>query len=89
MHGGEFLQASHSPEAEHCSFPPSEGEVRVSRSVVLVATDLLAVDVADFLHRSAVGRASVRDNYLRIAVTLHCFFEEFQCSSFVASFGDE
>ena len=88
MHGGEFLQASHSPETKHCTLSSSEGEVRVFRSVVRVATDLLAVLVADLVHGCAIRWAAVGDNHLRIAVSLHCFLQEFQGGGFVAPFRD-
>ena len=89
MHAGEFLQASHSPKSEHGSLPSPEREVRVLRSVVLVATDLLAVLVSNILHRSTVRWASVCDDDLSISVSFHRFPEEFQCSGLIALLCDE
>lgn len=73
MHGGELLQTSHSSKPEHGALSSPEGEVRVFCPIVLVAADLLATFVPDILHRSAVGRAAVRDDDLRIDVSFHCF----------------
>ena len=89
MHTGEFLQASHSPETKHCTFSSSEGEVRVFRPVVLVATDPLAVFISNLFHCGAIRRASVCDDDLRISVSFHCFLQKFQGSSLVAFLGDD
>ena len=73
MHGDEFLKTSHASKPKHSAFSPSEGEVRIFCSVVLVATDLLAVLVPDFVHGCAIGRAAVGDDELRVAIPFHSF----------------
>ena len=73
MYGDELLQTSHSPKPEHGAFSSSKGEVRVFRAIVLVPADLLAIFVANLFHGCAVRRAAIRDDDLRISVSLHCF----------------
>ena len=73
MHAGELLQTSRAPKPEHSSLFSPEGEVRILRSVVLVATDLLAVLVADVFHCGAVGWAPIGDYDAWIAISFHCF----------------
>jgi len=53
-----------------------------------MATDLLAVDISNLFHGCAIRRTTICDDDLRIAVSFHCFVQEFQCSSLVASLGD-
>jgi hypothetical protein len=53
-----------------------------------MATSFLARLISDDLHRGPIGRASVRDDNMRIAVPLHCFLEEFQRSSLIPLFRD-
>ena len=62
MHAGELLQTSRAPKPEHSSLFSPEGEVRILRAVVLVATDLLAVLVADVFHCGAVGCALSKES---------------------------
>jgi hypothetical protein len=50
----EFLQIAHPSKSRHGPLSSSEGQVRVFRSVVQVATDLLAVLVPDLFHGSSV-----------------------------------
>ena len=89
MYADELLQAPHSSEPEHSPFSPSEREVRVFSPVVLVATDLLAVFVADFVHGCAIRRTAISYDDLRIAISFHRFLQEFQCSSLVTLLGHE
>jgi len=53
-----------------------------------MSTGFLACLIADDLHRGPIGRASVRDDYAWITVSLHCFLEEFQRSSLIPLFRD-
>ena len=50
MHGGEFLQTSHSSKLEHRSLSSPEGEEGIFRPVILMATDLLAVSISNLFH---------------------------------------
>ena len=70
MYGGELLETSHSPKPEHRPLPSPKGEVGVLRSVVLVATDLLAVFVSNLFHCRAIRGAAISHYDLRVAVSL-------------------
>jgi hypothetical protein len=48
MDGGEFLQTSHPPEAQHRPFSSSEWQVRVLGPIVQPATRFLAMAGTDF-----------------------------------------
>jgi hypothetical protein len=48
MDGGEFLQTSHPPEAQHRPFSSSEWLVRVLGPIVQPATRFLAMAGTDF-----------------------------------------
>ena len=52
-------------------------QVTVLSPIIEVATDLLAVDIPDFLHRRSVGSELVCHNSLRCAVSLHGFLQDF------------
>ena len=53
-----------------------------------MSTGFLACLIADDLHCGPIGRASIRDDNMRFAVSLHCFLEEFQRSSLISLLRD-
>src|SRR6056297_9733 len=87
--GGELLQTSHAPEAEHRPLPSSERQVRVFGPIVEPAAGLLPVLDKEILQSCAVGAQLVRDVALGPTVLLHCFLEEFQSGLLIAGLGDE
>ncbi len=60
MNGGEFLQTSHTTEAQHRQFSSPKRLVRVLTSVVQPAPGFLLVRIADDLHRSAIRTQLIR-----------------------------
>ena len=71
MHGGEFLQTSHLPEAQHSSLSSSEGQMRILSSVVQPATCFLLLCVANDLYPSTVRTKSVSHDDFRSPIALH------------------
>nr|WP_233348652.1 hypothetical protein [Henriciella algicola] len=53
-----------------------------------MTTDLLAVEITDFLHSSAIGSEPIGDDSPRRTVPLHRFSEKPQGPCFIASFRD-
>jgi hypothetical protein len=62
MHGSEFLETSHEPEAEHGPFSSSEWLVGILHPVVQPAADLAFGDGADLLQCGSLGCQPVCDN---------------------------
>lgn len=89
VHGGELLERSHSPEAEHHTFSPSIWKVRVLGSVVESAAGFLPISCPDRPQRCTVGPKSICDDDLGLPVLSHCFLEEFQCGFLVTRLGDK
>ena len=54
VEGDEFLQCSHSSEAQHGALSSSKRQVRILGPIVQPAAGFLFVHIADDLHRSAV-----------------------------------
>lgn len=71
--GGEFLQTSHLPEAQHRPLPSSERQVRILNTVIPPAPRFLAMNGADFAQRSTLGPEFVGHDYLGMAMFAHCF----------------
>ena len=69
MDGGEFLQTSHAPEAEHRPFPSSEWLVGVLSSVVPPTASFTLVDGTQNLERSAVRSQPICHDRLSLAVS--------------------
>ena len=87
--GGELLERSHAPVAEHRSFSSPKWQVRILRAIVQPAASFLAICGSDFPQRCAVGSQPVRDDHPRATVLAHRFLEEFQCSFLVTRLGDK
>ena len=54
-----------------------------------MALGFLAPLISDDFHRGPMGRASVRDDNMRVAVQLHYLLKEIQCGILVASLRDK
>ena len=80
LDGGELLQTSHAPEAEHGSLSSSERQVRVFGSIVEPAAGLLPICGADFFQGCAVGSQPVRDDHLWTTVLSHRFLRNFNAA---------
>ena len=88
VNGDKFLQTSHSSKAGHLPFSSSERKMRILDPVVQVTAGSLFVPVSDFSHRGRVGPQSVCDDKLGLAVSLHCFLQEFKGITLVPTFGN-
>jgi hypothetical protein len=55
MHGDEFLQGSHAPEAKHRPFSSSKRLVGILSPIIEPAASFLFVCVANDLHRGTIG----------------------------------
>jgi hypothetical protein len=73
MDGGEFLQTSHPPEAQHRPFSSSEWLVRVLGPIVQPATRFLAMAGTDFPKSGTVGPEPVGYDRFRATMLTHCF----------------
>src|SRR5271157_3738969 len=62
--------------------------MRILRAIVEPATDLLAIGVADLLHRRGIRAKSIGDDLLRSAICLHDALENLQRRSLVPACGD-
>jgi hypothetical protein len=62
--------------------------VRIFGTVVEMTPSFLATFAPNHLHGCSIRRASIRDDDMRITVSLDCFLEEFQCSGFVPFLSD-
>ena len=62
--------------------------MRILGPIIEMATDLLAVDISNVFHGSAVGSQAIRHDRARCPVALHRFSQELKCCRFVSSFGD-
>ena len=80
MNSREFLQTSQAPKSLHGPFSSSKRLVRILSSIVQPGTHLLPLRIAEDLHRGAVGSQLVCFNHMRLAIALHQFPEEFQCT---------
>jgi hypothetical protein len=76
--GGEGLQRSHAPEAQHRPLPSSQWQVRVLRPIVEVASCLLKSGGAHLAQSRAVRAQTIRDDRLRRSMPPHRFLQEFQ-----------
>ncbi|MDB5439627.1 MAG: Subtilase family protein [Caulobacteraceae bacterium] len=68
--GGEFLERLHPPKPLHGPLSSSEGLVGILSPVVDPAADLLTIDIADLIHRRAIGAEAVGDDRLGSTVAL-------------------
>ena len=78
VHGGELLQTSHAPEAQHRPFSPSKGLVAVLGTVVKPMSSFPFSHGAQASQRGAIGSQSVGDDDVGRAMPLERFPEEFQ-----------
>ena len=74
MYAGEFLQAPHASKSERGSLSWWEGEVGVFRSIIHVATVLLAAFVSNLFHHGIVGGTPVGDDHLPVVLAFQCLF---------------
>lgn len=79
VNGDEFLQTSHTAKALHRPFSSPKRLVRILAAVVQPATCLLAICIADDLHRGAVGPQQIDYDDMWRAKALHGFSEKLQC----------
>lgn len=78
MYQRELLKTAHPAERSHRPLPSSKWQVQILCAIVQVPAGFLAFRVSDDLHRGAAGWTPVGHHDFRIAVTLHCFSQEFQ-----------
>ncbi|KUJ79254.1 hypothetical protein AVO44_08430 [Ruegeria profundi] len=88
MDGGEFLQTSHTPETLHSAFSSSERQVRILNAVVEQPARHLFVECAQFSENCHVRSEAVREDFFCAYMALLQFLEEFQCCSFISTFGE-
>ena len=85
----EFLQTSHSLEAQHRPFSSTQWQMGIFRSVVQPTTTNLLLCVADDLHRSTIWPQSIGHYFIRPTVPSHCFSQEFQGGFLVSGLCDK
>src|SRR5271155_3097268 len=66
-----------------CLTSPSKRLMRILRAIVEPTTNLVAIGVADLLHRRGVRAKPVGDNAPRAAILLHDAFQKLQRCSLV------
>ena len=88
MDCNELLQTSHTPEARHRPLSSSKGQVGIFSAIVEMPASFLATFAPNHLHGCSIRRASIRDDNMRITVSLHCFLDEFQRSSLISLLRD-
>ena len=80
--GGEFLERSHPPKAQHRPLPSSKGLVRVLSAIVLPTTGLLFVADAEVTQCRPIGAQAIRHDLISSTMAFDHFPEEFQCCFF-------
>jgi hypothetical protein len=102
VYGGEILQGSRSPEAQHCPLSSSKWPllvvwkqttarqwVRILSAVILPTAGFLSVRIADDLHRGTTRSEFVGHDDMRPAIAFHCFSEKFQCRFAISALRDK
>ena len=89
MDGGELLQASHPPVAQHRLLPPSEWQVRVLSAVVRPTASFPPAADTEIPQDSAIGPKPVGHHRVGRTMPLQCFPHKFQSAVIVSGPGDE
>jgi len=71
----EFLQGSHAPEANHCTFSSSEWLIRILGLIVTPAARFLPIRVANNFYCNAVRSQFVGHQAMRVAMPFRRFPE--------------